>query len=86
MTTPEARARDLIDQKLAQVGWLVQDMEQFNLGAATGVGVRNYPTDPGLADYMLFVNRQPVGVIEAKRMARDKQSKICKTRPAREAA
>ena len=67
MTTPEARARDLIDQKLAQAGWLVQDMKQFNLGAATGVAVREYPTDTGPADYVLFVNRQPVGVIEAKR-------------------
>jgi type I restriction enzyme, R subunit len=67
MTTPEARARELIDQKLAQTGWLVQDMKQFNLGAALGVAVREYHTDTGPADYVLFVNRQPVGVIEAKR-------------------
>lgn len=67
MSMPEARARELIDRKLAQAGWLVQDMRQFNLGAATGVAVRECPTDTGPADYVLFVNRQPVGVIEAKR-------------------
>lgn len=67
MSMPEARARELIDRKLAQAGWLVQDMRQFNLGAATGVAVRECPTDTGPADYVLFVSRQPVDVIEAKR-------------------
>jgi type I restriction enzyme, R subunit len=65
--TPEAKARQEIDQKLAQAGWLVQDMKQLNLGAAQGVAVREYPTDTGPADYVLFINRQAVGVIEAKR-------------------
>ena len=64
--TPEAKARQQIDQKLAQAGWLVQDMKQLNLGAALGVAVREYPSDTGPADYVLFVNREPVGVIEAK--------------------
>jgi len=67
MTTPEARARQLIDQKLEQAGWLVQDMKQFNLGANPGVAVREFPTDTGPADYVLFVNRVAMGVIEAKR-------------------
>ncbi len=65
--TPEARARQLIDQKLEQAGWVVQDMKQLNLGAARGVAVREYPTDTGPADYVLFVDRNAVGVIEAKR-------------------
>ena len=65
--TPEAKARQVIDQKLAQAGWVVQDLKQLNLGAALGVAVREYPTDTGPADYVLFVNREPVGVIEAKR-------------------
>jgi type I restriction enzyme R subunit len=67
--TPEARARQLIDQKLAQAGWVVQDMKQLNLSAAPGVVVREYPTDSGPADYVLFVNRIPCGVIEAKKDA-----------------
>lgn len=65
--TPEAKAREQIDHKLTQAGWLVQDLKQLNLGAATGVAVREYPTDGGPADYVLFVNRVATGVIEAKR-------------------
>ena len=65
--TPEAKARRQIDQKLEQAGWVVQDMKKINLGASLGVAVREYPTDTGPADYMLFADRQPVGVIEAKR-------------------
>ncbi|THD03380.1 type I restriction-modification enzyme R subunit C-terminal domain-containing protein [Rhodanobacter lindaniclasticus] len=65
--TPEEKARQTIDQKLAAAGWVVQDMKELNLGAASGVAVREYPTDTGPADYLLFVDRNPVGVIEAKR-------------------
>lgn len=65
--TTEAKARQQIDHKLEQAGWVIQDMNQFNLGAAPGVAVREYPTDTGPADYVLFVNRNPVGVIEAKK-------------------
>ncbi len=65
--TPEAKARELIDAKLEAAGWVVQDTKQINLGAASGVAVREYPTDTGPADYLLFVDRRPVGVIEAKR-------------------
>ena len=64
--TPEAKARQQIDQKLAAAGWAVQDMKQLNLSAGRGVAVREYPTDTGPADYVLFVDRTPAGVIEAK--------------------
>jgi type I restriction enzyme R subunit len=67
--TPEAKARELIDQKLEQAGWIVRDMAQFNPGEAVGIAVREYPTDTGPADYVLFINRVPVGVIEAKKDA-----------------
>ena len=65
--TPEARARLQIDRKLVQAGWVVQDMKQLNLAAGPGVAVREYPTDSGPADYVLFVRRHAVGVIEAKK-------------------
>ncbi len=65
--TPESKARQRIDQKLEQSGWVVQDMKQLNLSAGTGVAVREYPTDTGPADYVLFINRNAVGVIEAKK-------------------
>jgi len=64
---PEAKARQLIDQKLEQAGWVVQDRKQLNLSAGIGVAVREYPTDTGPADYVLFVNRIARGVIEAKK-------------------
>ncbi|MBL8391047.1 MAG: type III restriction endonuclease subunit R, partial [Candidatus Accumulibacter sp.] len=48
--TPEAKARQQIDEKLEQAGWVIQDMKQLNLAAGMGVAVREYPTDSGLAD------------------------------------
>ncbi len=41
--------------------------KKIDLSANTGVAVREYQTDVGPADYVLFVNRKPVGIIEAKR-------------------
>ena len=35
--TPEEKARQTIDQKLAAAGWVVQEMKELNLGAASGV-------------------------------------------------
>ena len=64
--TPENQARQIIDQKLADSGWIVQDVKKLNLSAGLGVAVREYPTDSGPADYILFIDRKPVGVIEAK--------------------
>ncbi|MEM9928713.1 MAG: type I restriction-modification enzyme R subunit C-terminal domain-containing protein [Bacteroidota bacterium] len=65
--SPEEQARQIIDQKLTTTGWIVQDMKTLNLSASLGVAVREYPTDTGPADYVLFIDRTPVGVIEAKK-------------------
>ena len=65
--TPEAVARQQIDHKLEQAGWVIQDFKQLNLSAGLGVAVREYPTDTGPADYVLFIHRQAVGVLEAKK-------------------
>ncbi len=65
--TPEQQARDRIDNLLKQSGWDVQPKKKINLSASLGVAVREYQTDAGPADYVLFVDRQPMGVIEAKR-------------------
>ena len=51
---------------LSQAGWAVQDNKKIDFSAASGIAVREYPTDAGPADYALFVDRQPVGVVEAK--------------------
>jgi type I restriction enzyme, R subunit len=64
---PEQLARDNIDRQLIACGWAVQNKSQINLNAALGVAVREYQTDVGPADYVLFVDKKPVGIIEAKR-------------------
>lgn len=65
--TPEEQARVVIDQKLQQSGWVIQDMKRLNLSVSIGVAVREFPTSTGEVDYALFVEGAPIGVIEAKR-------------------
>ena len=65
--TPEQIARDHIDRQLTACGWVIQNKNQINLNAGPGVIVREYQTDAGPADYVLFVAGKPVGIIEAKR-------------------
>lgn len=64
---PEQEARDNIDKMLDEASWSVQSKEQINLSASVGVAVKEYQTDSGPADYVLFVNRNPVGILEAKK-------------------
>lgn len=64
---PEQLAHDRIDAALLWCGWIIQDKIKINLTAATGVTVREYQTDAGPTDYMLFGDKQPVALIEAKR-------------------
>jgi type I restriction enzyme R subunit len=64
--TPEQIARDQIDTRLAEAGWIVQDKKTIDFSAGVGVAVREYQTDIGPADYALFVHKKAVGVIEAK--------------------
>jgi type I restriction enzyme, R subunit len=63
---PEEEARKDIDKLLDLAGWKVQDYKDLNLGASVGVAVREFPLKEGFADYMLFVERHAVGVVEAK--------------------
>lgn len=65
--SPEEKARLVIDQKLIQSGWVIQDLNELNLSAALGVAVREFPTSTGEVDYALFIDGIPVGVAEAKR-------------------
>ena len=65
--TPEEKARRVIDDKLRQSGWVIQDLNKLNLSASLGVAVREFPTSTGEVDYALFVTGRPVGIIEAKR-------------------
>lgn len=64
---PEDSTRDKIDQMLTAAGWEVQDNKSHNLWAAKGVAIKEYQTSKGPADYLLFIDATPVGIVEAKR-------------------
>lgn len=64
---PEEKARQIIDKKLEDAGWVIQDRQEFNPIASLGVAVREHLTkDNKEVDYALFIEGHPVGVIEAK--------------------
>ena len=63
---PEQKARDTIDLMLGHAGWKVQSKNKIDFSAGPGIAVREYKTDVGPADYLLFIDKNPVGVIEAK--------------------
>ena len=66
--TPEQNARDTIDRQLMAAGWAVQKKSTINWHLSAGIAVTHYPMKDGTeADYVLFVDRKPVGIIEAKR-------------------
>jgi type I restriction enzyme, R subunit len=67
--TPEARARQNIDQLLTNAGWVVQSRDETNITAARGVAIREFPLKSGYgeADYLLYVDAIPAGVVEAKK-------------------
>ncbi len=64
----EARARVLIDAQLEAAGWSVQDTKQLNLSVGPGVARREaiMAAGHGRADYLLYLDKRVVGVIEAK--------------------
>ena len=64
---PEQLARRDIDEQLEACGWVVQDYKSAAVAQAPGVAVREVPTTAGPADYVLYVDGQAVGVIEAKK-------------------
>ena len=64
--TPEEIARDRIDDRLRAAGWHVQDRNAIDFSAGSGIAVREFPTDTGPADYVLFCDKRAVGVVEAK--------------------
>jgi hypothetical protein len=65
--TPEQKARDNTDKMLEKSGWKVVDKNAIDWNLGLGLAVREYQTDVGPADYVLFLDRKPVGVIEAKK-------------------
>ena len=67
--TPEKAARRRIDAALDAAGWQVQDATAANLRAGRGIAIREFKLNSshGYADYLLYVDGEAVGVIEAKK-------------------
>ena len=67
--TPEQQARERIDHALEQAGWIIQDYDDMNIDAGLGVAIREYrmKRGHGFADYLLYVDGEPCGALEAKR-------------------
>nr|WP_294510673.1 DEAD/DEAH box helicase family protein [uncultured Bilophila sp.] len=63
---PEEQARQKIDQLLTAAGWIVQSKHEFDRTAALGMAVREFQTQSGPCDYLLFIEGKAAGVIEAK--------------------
>jgi type I restriction enzyme R subunit len=70
MSPPEQEARLQIDALLEAAGWQVQDAKAAHIHAARGVAIREFPLARGygFADYLLYVDGQAAGVIEAKKV------------------
>src|SRR5215204_6276495 len=64
---PEQIARRNVDRMLELAGWSVQDMKGLDFTVSRGVAVREFSLRAGFADYMLFVDRKAVGIVEAKK-------------------
>lgn len=64
----EQRARRIIDAQLTAADWYVQDQAALNLSAGPGVAVREkfMAAGRGRADYLLYLDKRAVGVVEAK--------------------
>lgn len=68
----ETPTRVLNDGQLAAAGWVVEDTRNLNLSIAQHVARREaiMATGHGRADYLLYLDRRVVGMIEASRSAR----------------
>jgi type I restriction enzyme R subunit len=64
---PEQAARDNVDKQLRAAGWAIQDKDKINWNESNYIAIRGYQTDIGPTDYVLFIERKPVGLIEAKK-------------------
>ena len=65
---PEEQARVLIDEQLTRAGWYVCDRDDIDLLNHQGNAVREVimASDHGRADYLLYIDKRVVGIIEAK--------------------
>ncbi len=69
MPTEEKSAREIIDELLAKSGWVIQERKPLNLSVARGIVLRGIRLAQGRYDYLLLIDRNPVGVIKVKKAA-----------------
>jgi type I restriction enzyme R subunit len=62
--TPEQLARQKIDALLDAAGWKVQSMRELNLGAGLSVAVRKFQTASVPIEYVLFLDRKVMGILD----------------------
>lgn len=72
----EADTRRIIDGQLKDAGWEADSQELTHKKGTRpqkgrNIAIAEWPTASGPADYVLFVGLIPVGVVEAKRKAKD---------------
>ena len=69
MMNPEQQAREKIDGLLEAAGWAICNPSEANIAGSRGVAIREFPLQQGhgFADYLLYVDGQAAGVIEAER-------------------
>ncbi|WP_258349360.1 DEAD/DEAH box helicase family protein [Saccharopolyspora gregorii] len=67
----EREVRTRLETELELAGWAVQERNVLDLHSYQGVAVREVHMGRGYADYLLYVDRKPVGVIETKSEGND---------------
>lgn len=67
--SPEAKARENVDRMLTASGWIVQSLDKANVSVGLGIAIREFPLKSGFgeADYLLYVDGVPAGIVEAKK-------------------
>ncbi len=53
---------------LVDCGWVVQNYRAYNPSAAHAIALREVPLKSGRCDYLLLLDRQAIGVIEANKV------------------
>ena len=70
------KARKIIDGKLEQSGWVIQDLAMVNPMASLGVAVREYPTSTGPVDYALFVEENQLALLKRRKTMPERTSQL----------
>lgn len=77
----EADTRKLIDQQLREAGWEVDTQELtyargYRPAKDRNLAIAEWPTEDGIADYVLFAGLTPLGTVEAKRKRKNARSAL----------